>query len=208
VTELVTGLDLVHLQIRIASGETLPFSQQEVRFRGHAIECRIYAEDPDNNFFPNPGTITSLASPSGPGVRLDSGIYEGWTVPIEYDPLLSKLIGYGADREQAISRLGRALDEYFVGGIKNNLPLFRKILADDDFRRGTIDTDFLNRLSWAAHHRERSGNARIAAVGMGLFAILDAASPNVNGERTGTFSRAQETSASSWRKQARSEALR
>ena len=208
VTELVTGLDLVHLQIRIASGETLPFSQQEVRFRGHAIECRIYAEDPDNNFFPSPGTITSLASPSGPGVRLDSGIYEGWTVPIEYDPLLSKLIGYGADREQAISRLRRALDEYFVGGIKNNLPLFRKILADDDFRRGTIDTDFLNRLSLAAHHRERSGNARIAAVGTGLFAILDAASPNVNGERTRTFSRAQETSASSWRKQARSEALR
>ena len=95
VTELVTGLDLVHLQIRIAAGETLPFTQDEVTMRGHAIECRIYAEDPDNNYFPSPGKITLLLDPAGPGIRRDSGMYEGWTVPIEYDPLLAKLIGYG-----------------------------------------------------------------------------------------------------------------
>src|SRR5712671_3695122 len=96
VTELTTGLDLVHLQIRIAAGERLPFTQHEVQLRGHAIECRIYAEDPDNNYFPSPGTISLLLDPSGPGIRLDSGVYEGCTVPINYDPLLAKLIGYGA----------------------------------------------------------------------------------------------------------------
>src|SRR4029077_3824449 len=93
VTELTTGLDLVHLQIRIAAGERLPFTQDDIHLRGHAIECRIYAEDPDNNFFPSPGKIPLLLAPSGPGIRRDSGIYEGWTVPIEYDPLLAKLIG-------------------------------------------------------------------------------------------------------------------
>src|SRR5277367_2468213 len=102
VTELITGLDLVHLQIRIAAGERLPFNQDEVRLRGHAIECRIYAEDPDDNYFPSPGKITLLQEPSGPGIRRDSGMYEGWTVPLDYDPLLAKLIGYGTDREQTI----------------------------------------------------------------------------------------------------------
>ncbi len=136
VTELITGLDLVHLQIRIAAGEKLSFAQEDVRIRGHAIECRIYAEDPDNDYFPSPGKITLLLAPSGPGIRRDSGMYEGWTVPIEYDPLLAKLIGYGTDRPQAISRLVRALNEYFVGGIKTNISLFRRILSDKDFQEG------------------------------------------------------------------------
>src|SRR5271170_7529339 len=121
VTELITGLDLVQLQIRIAAGEKLPFRQDDIQIRGHAIECRIYAEDPDNNYFPSPGKITLLLSPSGPGIRRDSGMYEGWNVPIDYDPLLAKLIGYGTDRTQTISRLTRALHEYFVGGIKTNI---------------------------------------------------------------------------------------
>ena len=146
VTELVTGLDLVHLQLRIASGEKLPFRQEDVRLRGHAIECRIYAEDPDNNFFPSPGKITKLLRPSGPGVREDSGVYEGWTVPLDYDPMLSKLIAYAPDRPTAIARMRRALDEYFVGGIKTNLPLFRRILEHPDFVNARIDTGFLDRL--------------------------------------------------------------
>ena len=133
VTELVCGLDLVHLQMRVASGEKLPFTQDDIQMRGHAIECRIYAEDPDNNFFPSPGQITRLISPSGPGIRRDSGMYEGWTVPIEYDPLLAKLISYGETREQAIHRLLRALYEYFVGGIKTNTSLFRRTLKDPRF---------------------------------------------------------------------------
>jgi len=140
VTELITELDLVHLQIRIAAGEKLPFKQSDVRIRGHAIECRIYAEDPDNNYFPSPGKITLLLEPAGPGIRIDGGIYEGWTVPIDYDPLLAKLIGYGADREQAIARLTRALGEYFAGGIKTNIALFRRILRAADFRAARLDT--------------------------------------------------------------------
>ena len=146
VTEIVTGLDLVHLQIRIASGEKLPFTQDDIKIRGHAIECRIYAEDPDNNYFPSPGKITLLVAPSGPGIRRDSGMYEGWNVPMEYDPLLAKLIGHGSDRRQAIQRLQRALYEYFVAGIKTNISLFQRILEDPDFHAAKLDTGYLDRL--------------------------------------------------------------
>src|SRR5258707_3905499 len=133
VTELVTGLDLVHLQIRIAAGEKLPFRQEDVSIRGHALECRIYAEDPDNNFFPSPGRITRLVQPSGPGIREDCGVYENWFVPLDYDPMLSKLIAYAPTRDMAIARMKRALDEYSISGIKTNLGLFRRILEDPDF---------------------------------------------------------------------------
>jgi acetyl-CoA carboxylase, biotin carboxylase subunit len=174
VTELVTGLDLVHLQLRIASGEKLPFRQEDVQLRGHAIECRIYAEDPDNNFFPSPGNITKLLRPSGPGVREDSGVYEGWTVPLDYDPMLSKLIAYAPDRATAIARMRRALDEYFVGGIKTNLPLFRRILEHPDFINARIDTGFLDRLLTTASvpASARNGIADIAAVSAVLFAAM------------------------------------
>jgi acetyl-CoA carboxylase biotin carboxylase subunit len=179
VTELTTGLDLVHLQIRIAAGEKLPFTQDDVRLRGHAIECRVYAEDPDNNFFPSPGRISLLLLPSGPGIRRDSGMYEGWTVPIEYDPLLAKLIGYGTDRAQATSRLVRALSEYFVGGIKTNLSLFRRILEDEDFRAGRLDTGFLDRLlARPAGTPPAEADATIvAAIAAGLFAVLEPGTP-------------------------------
>src|SRR6202021_923158 len=144
--ELIPGVDLVPLQIHIANGEKLPFTQDDVHIRGHAIECRIYAEDPDNNYFPSPGKITLLLSPSGPGIRVDSGMYEGWIVPMDYDPLPAKFIGYGSDRDQVIGRLTRALNEYFVGGIKTNISLFRRILSDPDFRAAKMDTGFLDRL--------------------------------------------------------------
>jgi acetyl-CoA carboxylase biotin carboxylase subunit len=146
VTELVTGLDLVQLQIRIAQGEVLPIKQEDIQFRGHAIECRIYAEDPDNGFFPSPGKITRLLQPSGAGIREDCGIYEGCIVPIEYDPLLSKLIAYAPTREAAIERMLRALEEYVICGIRSNLSLFRRILNDADFKAGRIDTGSLDRL--------------------------------------------------------------
>jgi acetyl-CoA carboxylase, biotin carboxylase subunit len=177
VTELVTGLDLVHLQIHIAAGERLPFTQDDVKIRGHAIECRVYAEDPDNNYFPSPGKITLLLQPSGPGIRRDSGMYEGWTVPMDYDPLLAKLIGYGTDREQAISRLTRALSEYFVGGIKTNISLFRRILRDPDFRAAKLDTGFLDHLlkqkeDKVADSAEESKAAEVAVIAAGMFAAL------------------------------------
>jgi acetyl-CoA carboxylase biotin carboxylase subunit len=146
VTELVTGLDLVRLQLEIAAGERLPFTQDEIALRGAAVECRIYAEDPANNFFPSPGRIVQLSEPSGPGIRLDSGIYPGWTVPLDYDPMLSKLIVWSGTREHAIERMIRALGEYHVGGIRTNIPLFRLILNDPAFRRGDLHTGYLDEL--------------------------------------------------------------
>ncbi|MGA6953221.1 MAG: acetyl-CoA carboxylase biotin carboxylase subunit [Candidatus Sulfotelmatobacter sp.] len=209
VTELITGLDLVHLQIRIAAGEKLPFTQDDVRIRGHAIECRIYAEDPDNNYFPSPGKITLLLAPSGPGIRRDSGMYEGWNVPIDYDPLLAKLIGYGSDREQAIARLTRALNEYFVGGIKTNISLFRRILHDADFRAAKVDTGFLDRMLKRAEDKPAdSKDAEVAAVAAGLFAVLGSTGA-AHGEYTQEGgSRAIEKSDSNWKSASRREALR
>jgi acetyl-CoA carboxylase biotin carboxylase subunit len=146
VTEQVTGLDLVKLQIAIAAGHRLPFAWESITPRGHAMEVRLYAEDPDNNFFPSPGKILSCHVPSGPGIRLDDGVYEGWTVHNEYDPLLSKLIAWGNSREETIARLRRALEEYVVTGIKTNTGLFRRILAEPDFLRGEIHTKWLDEL--------------------------------------------------------------
>ena len=146
VTELVTGLDLVQEQIRVAAGLPLRFRQEDIVRRGHAIECRIYAEDAANNFMPSPGTIRRLVCPSGPGLREDSGVYEGWTVPMDYDPMLSKLIAWGEDRAQAIARLRRALDEYELIGIRHNLGFFRRVLRDPDFQQGCFDTGYVARL--------------------------------------------------------------
>ena len=171
VTELVTGLDLVQLQIRLAAGEKLPIVQDDVVMRGAAIECRIYAEDPDNNFLPSPGEIVMLQTPSGPGVRDDSGVYEGWTVPIEYDPLISKLATWGATRDEAIRRMQRALREYHVEGIKTNIGFFVEILQYPDFLKGDFDTGFIDRwLASRAHETKITQDERaVAAVAVALF---------------------------------------
>ncbi|HEX8847582.1 MAG TPA: acetyl-CoA carboxylase biotin carboxylase subunit [Pyrinomonadaceae bacterium] len=145
VTELVTGVDLVREQIRVAAGEPLSFKQEEVAWRGHAIECRVYAEDPENNFLPSPGRITHLRSPAGPGVRDDGGVEAGAEVSIYYDPMISKLAVWGRTRGEAVDRLRRALDEYAVGGIKTTLPFFRQIVRDRDFIEGRLDTGFISR---------------------------------------------------------------
>jgi acetyl-CoA carboxylase, biotin carboxylase subunit len=214
VTELITGLDLVHLQIHIANGERLPFVQEDVQIRGHAIECRVYAEDPDNNYFPSPGKITLLLQPSGPGIRRDSGMYEGWTVPMDYDPLLAKLIGYGSDREQAISRLTRALDEYFVGGIKTNLSLFRRILRHPDFRAANLDTGFLDRLlkqkqESLSESAADSNAIEAAIIAAGMFVILGAPGAAFEGRAEVVASAAGNSkSFSNWKSAARREVLR
>ena len=144
ITEWVTGQDLVRLQIELAAGEKLSLKQEEVAWNGWAIECRIYAEDPFNNFFPSPGRITRLTRPLGPGIRLDGCVYEGWTVPIEYDPLLAKLAVWHDTREHAIARTLRALNEYDVAGIHTNIPFFRQILEDEEFRQAHLHTGFLD----------------------------------------------------------------
>jgi acetyl-CoA carboxylase biotin carboxylase subunit len=144
VTELVTGVDLVKMQISVAAGEPLPFSQEDLHVDGAAIECRIYAEDPDNDFLPSPGRIAALRTPGGPGVRDDIGVYQGYEVPLYYDPLVSKLAAWGASREEAIGRMRRALSEYVVEGIKTNIPFHQRILRDPDFLAGDYDTRFVD----------------------------------------------------------------
>jgi acetyl-CoA carboxylase biotin carboxylase subunit len=162
VTELVTGLDLVQWQLKIAAGEELTIRQQDVRWTGSAMECRIYAEDPDHEFLPCPGRITELTEPSGPGVRLDSGVYEGWNVPLDYDPLLAKLAAWGPSRDAAVARLRRALSEYVIGGIRTNRAFFSEILDDEVFRKGALSTAFLD--DFAARRRAPEPDLEAEAV--------------------------------------------
>jgi len=143
VTELVTGRDLVREQFLVATGEALSFTQADVDWQGHAIECRIYAEDPANNFFPSPGTIKHLQEPAGPGVRIDSGVTRFSEVSIYYDPMIAKLAVWGRTRNEAIERLKRALDEYEVAGITTTLPFFREVVTDEEFIAGRLDTGFI-----------------------------------------------------------------
>jgi acetyl-CoA carboxylase biotin carboxylase subunit len=170
VTEEVTGLDLVKQQLRIAQGEPLGMTQDEVVIRGHAIECRIYAEDPFHGFAPSPGLIRHLILPQGPGIRNDNGVYNGFTVPIFYDPMLSKLIAHGADRDEAIARMKRALEEYRVDGIETTMPFYSLIMDDPDFRAAQFDTGYLGRflerenLDRPADERQRDAAIVAAAI--------------------------------------------
>jgi acetyl-CoA carboxylase, biotin carboxylase subunit len=204
VTELITGLDLVQLQIAVARGEKLSFTQDDVTLRGHAIECRIYAEDHENGFMPSPGKITRLIQPGGPGIREDSGVYEGWTVPMDYDPMLSKLIAFAPTRALAIARMQRALGEYFVGGIRTNLGLFRRILDDAAFQAGCIDTGYLDRLLTTpaapkAVRDDQLTDGDLALVAAAIFSEL-AGTQETKVEATSVPSQ--------WRQSARREGLR
>ncbi len=143
VTELVTGVDLVKAQVEIAAGGHLTLQQQDIQQRGWALECRIYAEDPARDFFPSPGRIEILRTPGGNGIRDDSGVYEGWDVPIYYDPMISKLCAYGRTRDEAIQRMLRALQEYTVEGIVTNIPFHRWALKHPRFLAGDLDTGFI-----------------------------------------------------------------
>jgi acetyl-CoA carboxylase biotin carboxylase subunit len=170
---------LVEWQLRIAAGERLTIAQDEVRWSGSAIECRIYAEDPENQFMPSPGKITHLREPSGPGLRLDSGVYSGFTVPFDYDPLLAKLAAWGPSRERAMGRLDRALAEYSVAGIRTNTAFFREILADAEFREGRLSTGFLE----GFFKRRFSGaNARESNLEMDAAAAIAAAASRPRAE--------------------------
>lgn len=186
VTEMVTGLDLVKVQIRVAAGEPLPFAQGDVKLSGHAIECRLYAEDPANQFFPSPGKILSRRVPSGPGIRLDDGVYEGFTVSTEYDPMLGKLIAYGQDRGEAAASLRRALGEHSVAGIQTNTSLLLAILSDPEFLRGEIYTRWLDeRLPKFLSAKEPSSRDPVAEDAAIVAALLHTLSanekPNANG---------------------------
>ena len=202
VTEMVTGTDLVAWQIRIARGEKLTLDPETMLTpRAHAIECRIYAEDPDAGFMPSPGKIVGLRVPQGPGVRNDSGAYEGGDVPIYYDPMISKLVTWGDTRNDAIARMRRALTEYEVRGIKTTIPFFEWVLDDEDFKAGHFDTGFIDRKLGArnghplrAPDPEQEDMAVIAAALAQMVRIPTSAGP------------VQETSR--WRATGRVEALR
>ena len=185
VTEMVTGEDMVKLQIRIAQGEKLPFRQEDLRQRGHAIECRVYAEDPEQGFLPSPGRILALRPPGGPGVRDDSGVYEGYEVPIHYDPLISKLVAYGYSRRDAILRMRRAVSEYKVLGIKTTLPFFQRVLHHPGFLAGDFDTSFVE-TAFAEADRRRERPVTVAVAAAALAAFLDRQQSRLGGESNGS----------------------
>jgi acetyl-CoA carboxylase biotin carboxylase subunit len=143
ITEMVTGVDLVKEQILIASGEKLSYKQADLKQKGHAIECRIYAEDPENNFMPSPGLIKKLTEPQGMGVRNDGYVYDGFEIPLFYDPMISKLVTWGKDREEAIIRMKRALSDYQIAGIKTSIPFLGRIMETPDFTEGRYNTHFI-----------------------------------------------------------------
>jgi acetyl-CoA carboxylase, biotin carboxylase subunit len=182
VTELVTGLDLVHWQIRIAAGEKLNISQNEVTWNGSAIECRVYAEDPANNFFPSPGRIQQYVEPGGPGVRIDGGVYAGWTVPIDYDPLLAKLVVWADTRDDAIRRMRRAVSEYHIAGITTNLDLFAGLMSDDAFVRGDLHTGLLS--EFVASRPESSGGESELVAAVLAASTVRRVDPAENGRAT------------------------
>jgi acetyl-CoA carboxylase biotin carboxylase subunit len=144
ITEMITGLDIVRIQLEVAAGNPLPMAQEDVRSRGHAIECRIYAEDPEKGFYPSPGRIIHLEEPTGPGIRNDCGIYAGFQVPVEYDPILSKLIAHAQTREQAIERMIHALRDYVILGVRTSIPILIDLLESAPFRKGDTFTDFID----------------------------------------------------------------
>jgi acetyl-CoA carboxylase biotin carboxylase subunit len=208
VTELVTGIDLVREQINVAAGARLSFTQDEIEWRGHAIECRVYAEDPENSFMPSPGRITHLRLPQGAGVRDDGGVYEGAEVSIYYDPLISKLSAWGRTRSEAIDRLRRALDEYAVGGIRTTLPFFREVVRDAEFIEGKLDTGFIPRFfarrDTAEHDAEtrRRGDAETDAaeiVARDLAIIAAALARETNERQSMSNSDAQPRQQSAWK---------
>ncbi|RMG17124.1 MAG: acetyl-CoA carboxylase biotin carboxylase subunit [Deltaproteobacteria bacterium] len=165
ITEMVNdGVDLVRHQILIAGGEKLSLQQEEIAPRGHAIEARIYAEDPDRNFMPTPGAITYIRQPGGPGIRVDSGVYSGWTVPMYYDPMIAKLCARGPDRETAIARLDRALSEYLIAGITTNIGWLRRVLAQPQFVSGDYDTGFLDQAQEAIAASMKGGKEEVALI--------------------------------------------
>ncbi len=169
VTELVTGIDIVKEQLKISSGQPLSIHQEEVRLFGAAIECRIAAEDPENNFMPSMGKITELVEPGGPGVRVESGIFAGFEVPIFYDPLIAKLLVWAPTREEAIFRMRRALSEYTIRGIKTSVPFHQEVLHNPHFVKGEYNTTFIEKMFGGM--RLKRGDHRIAAVAAVIASI-------------------------------------
>ncbi|MCS7219757.1 MAG: acetyl-CoA carboxylase biotin carboxylase subunit [Anaerolineae bacterium] len=203
VTEMVTGIDIVKEQLAIASGRRMRYRQEDIVPKGWAIECRITAEDPYNGFLPSGGRVTFLQEPTGPGVRVESGIYEGFEVSFHYDPMIAKLIVWGETRAEAILRMRRALREYRIGGIRTSIPFHQKIMDHTEFIWGTFDTEFLERRMGGglAQRPQLEEWEAIAAIAATLVA-------HERGRRTVIMGRASNGAVSPWKQMARIEAVR
>lgn len=201
VTETVTGIDIAKRQIRIASGEKLDFSQSDIKPFGHALECRIYAEDYQNNFFPSTGVISLYREPAGPGVRVDSGVYEGFEIPLYYDPLIAKLICWGQDRNEAISRMSRALSEYQINGITTTIEFHQNVMQNEKFRRGELSTHFIEEEIYPKLKEEKKINLEYLAVSAALADYLTTKKVETEYIQNGVVQ-------SIWKRQARITALR
>jgi acetyl-CoA carboxylase, biotin carboxylase subunit len=209
VTELVTGIDLVQWQIRIACGERLPFRQEDISPRGWAIECRITSEDASNNFLPSTGRIDYLHIPSGPGVRWDGGIESGSEVARYYDPMLAKLIVWGVDRQQAVTRMRRALVDLIILGVETSRDFHIRVMDDDEFRRGEIDIQWLERrLSSIVQRAAAIETVQVAAIAAALLAERDRGARTVSPVSAVPAASSTAIAADSWKQAARLEALR
>ena len=183
----MTGIDLVHWQLRVAAGEPLPFTQDQISLTGHAIECRITAEDPTRGFLPSTGRVRRLEIPQGPGVRWDGGIVEGFEVGLHYDPLLAKLIVHAPDRGAAVARMARALDELLVDGVDTSAPWHRRVMDEPDFRAGRLSIRYVDDHAELAHEAPEESVVRAAAVAAALLEDEDRLrhrTPRVDAERT------------------------
>ena len=211
VTELVTGIDLVQWQLRIAAGEKLPFKQEDISPRGWAIECRITSEDASNNFLPSTGRIEHLHLPSGPGVRWDGGIESGSEIGLYYDPLLAKLIVWGENREQAVTRMRRALVDLIIQGVETSRDFHVRVMDDEEFRRGDIDIQWLERrIASILQRRPAEESIRVAAIAGALLAERERAARAVSGSVSTTDAAARNgvVAVDSWKQAARLEGLR
>jgi len=193
ITEMITGIDIVKEQIRIARGRALSYKQEDVIFKGHAIECRINAEDPYNNFLPSTGRITHSLIPTGPGVRVDTGVYPGFEITPFYDPMIAKLIVWGETRAQAILRMRRALEEYRIVGVRTNIPFHQTLMDSHRFMGGQYDTRFVEeRFSMGETEESRENHAEIAAILATLVAHREA-------ERSAQIVQRNERDTSNWK---------
>jgi len=199
VTEMVTGIDIVKEQFKIAAGERLSFEQDDIKMSGAAIECRISAEDPENNFAPSTGRITELIEPGGIGVRVDSGIYRGFEVPIYYDPLIAKLLVWAPTRQEAIVRMRRSLAEYTIRGVKTSIPFHLLVMTHKKFSEGDYDTTFIDKALGKIEYEK--SNYEVAAISAALGRILSK-------ERTRVASVQKDTTINPWKLAGRQEMMR
>jgi acetyl-CoA carboxylase biotin carboxylase subunit len=196
----VSGVDIVKEQLRIASGRAMRYRQEDIEIKGWAMECRVCAEDPDDGFLPSTGCITALQEPTGPGVRVDSGIYEGFDVSLYYDPLISKLSVWGETRGEAILRMRRALEEYRIIGVKTNIPFHQQIVNHTEFIYGQFDTTFVEN-RFAMQHSDRGELLKAAAIAATM--VADERRQNT----AHTLARRQGSSTNGWKMAGRWEAM-